>query len=58
MWIGLFFLKYGVWHSSEKHEWDEKDPDKITDFEFKELANNFDNSMRFFDEIWFYNNPG
>ena len=54
----IFSDKYGVWHSTEKHKWYEKDPDKITDSEFKELVNNFDNSMRSFEEIWFYHNPG
>ena len=48
-------MEFGI---QQKNMMVQKDPDKITDFEFKELVNNFDNSMRFFGEICFYNNPG
>ena len=41
-----------------KHEWYEKNPNSISDKEFKALLNNFDKSLSKFDEIWFYYNPG
>ncbi len=54
----IFSGKYGVWHSTEKHEWYEKDPDRVSDSKFKELLSNFDNYIAPFNEVWFYNNPG
>ena len=54
----IFSDKYGVWHSTEKHEWYEKDPDRVSDSKFKELLSNFDNYIAPFNEVWFYNNPG
>lgn len=50
--------KYGVWHSNEKHEWYEKNPNRLTESEFTELLENFDTSLAGYDEIWFYYNPG
>lgn len=54
----IFSDKYGIWQSGEKHEWYEKDPNKVSNEEFKNLLANFDNSLGKFDEIWFYYNPG
>ena len=54
----IFSDNYGIWRSSDKHEWYEKDPDKVTNDEFLKLLNNFDKSLQNFDEIFFYHNPG
>lgn len=54
----IFSDKYGIWHSGIRHEWYEKNPNSISDKEFKALLNNFDESLSKFDEIWFYYNPG
>ena len=53
----IFSDKYGVWFPNIKNEWYEKDPGKVTEQEFKNLLNDFDQKLRHFDEIWFYYNP-
>jgi hypothetical protein len=54
----IFSDKYGVWFPKEKHEWYEKDPDTVSEQEFKQLTRNFEERLADFDEIWFYHNPG
>lgn len=54
----IFSDRYGVWFSNIKHEWYEKDPDEVTEEEFKELLKDFDQKLQDYDEIWFYYNPG
>jgi hypothetical protein len=54
----IFSDKYGVWFSHIPHEWYEKNPNKVTEQEFNELIRNFDTSLRQFDEVYFYCNPG
>lgn len=54
----IFSDNYRIWRSSDKHEWYEKDPDKVTNDEFAELLKNFDKSLENFDEIFFYRNRG
>jgi hypothetical protein len=54
----IFSDKYGIWHSGIRHEWYEKNPNSISDKEFKALLNNFGKSLSKFDEICFYYNPG
>ena len=54
----IFSDKYGVWLPEEKHEWYEKDPDTVSQQEFKQLVRNFEEKLAKFDEIWFYHNPG
>ena len=54
----IFSDNYGIWHPDEKHEWYEKNPNKVNEEEFKKLVVNFDKALGGFDEIWFYNNPG
>lgn len=54
----IFSDKYGVWFPEEKHAWYEKDPDTVSDQEFKQLTRNFEERLADFDEIWFYHNPG
>ncbi|TKJ32109.1 hypothetical protein CEE39_06295 [bacterium (candidate division B38) B3_B38] len=49
---------YGVWFPNVKHKWYEKDPDKVTFKEFRDLLNDFDQKLKKYDEIWFYYNPG
>ncbi|MGD9534630.1 MAG: hypothetical protein AB7V56_12800 [Candidatus Nitrosocosmicus sp.] len=54
----IFSDKYGVWFSNIQNEWYEKNPNKVTEKEFDELVRNFDRSLRQFDKIYFYYNPG
>ena len=54
----IFSDLYGVWFSGERHEWYEKDPSKVSDEEFQRLVTNFDQRLKDYDVIYFYNNPG
>lgn len=54
----IFSDKYGVWLPKEKHEWYEKDPDTVTEQEFRNLVKSFEERLASYDEIWFYHNPG
>lgn len=54
----IFSDLYGVWFPDQKHEWYEKDPDKVTEEEFRNLLKDFDEKLQKYDEIWFYYNPG
>jgi len=54
----IFSDKYGVWFPYEKHEWYEKDPDIVSEQEFKRLVKDFEEKLRNHDEIYFYHNPG
>lgn len=54
----IFSDKYGVWFPDEKHEWYEKDPDTVTNQEYRDLIKNFQKRLVGFSEIWFYHNPG
>ncbi|MGD0318949.1 MAG: hypothetical protein ABSB56_04575 [Nitrososphaerales archaeon] len=53
----IFSDRYGVWLSSEKHEFYDKPPSKVTPNEFRVLMNNFESELSSFEEIWFYYNP-
>jgi hypothetical protein len=54
----IFSDLYGVWFPDIEHEWYEKDPNIVTEQEFKSLLENFDQALQDYDEIWFYCNPG
>jgi hypothetical protein len=54
----IFSDKYGIWFPNVKNEWYEKNPDKVTDEEYNQILNDFNNKLEQFDEIWFYYNPG
>jgi hypothetical protein len=54
----IFSDKYGVWFPNELHEWYEKDPDTVTEEEFKNLLRDFEAKLGGVDEIYFYYNPG
>lgn len=54
----IFSDLYGVWFPNVDHEWYEKDPDTVTEQEFENIVNDFDQKLREYDEIWFYYNPG
>jgi len=54
----IFSDLYDVWFSNEEREWYEKSPDTVTEREFNNLLNNFDDKLKQYDEIWFYYNPG
>jgi hypothetical protein len=54
----IFSDLYGVWLSNIKYGWYEKDPNKVTEPEFTNLVNDFDQKLKCYDEIWFYYNPG
>lgn len=55
---GIFSDSYGVWFPDIEHEWYEKDPNMVTEQEFKILVNDFEQKLQNYDEIWFYYNPG
>jgi hypothetical protein len=50
--------KYGIWFSEDLHEWYEKNPSRVTGEGFNHLVGEFDTSLRQFDQIYFYYNPG
>jgi hypothetical protein len=50
--------KYGMWFSDDLHEWYEKDPSMVTDEEFDHLVRKFDRSLKQYEQIYFYHNPG
>ena len=54
----MFSDKYGVWFPEEKHEWYEKDPNTVSEQEFKNLVRNFEEKLGNYDQVWFYYNPG
>jgi len=54
----IFSDLYGVWFPDVEHEWYEKDPDTVTEEEFENLLDDFDDKLQKYDEIWFYYNPG
>ena len=54
----IFSDKYGVWLYPIRHTWYEKNPDKITNEEFNNLLKEFDKSLKSYEEIFFYYNPG
>lgn len=54
----IFSDLYGIWFPDIEHEWYEKDPDTVTEQEFRKLVNDFDQKLQNYDEIWFYYNPG
>lgn len=45
---------YGVWFPDVEHKWYEKHPDTVTDQEFDENLQGFDQKLKTYDEIWFY----
>ncbi len=54
----VFSDLYGVWFPDIKHAWYEKNPNSVTEYEFKKLLINFTKELQSYDEIWFYHNPG
>jgi len=54
----IFSDLYAVWFPDVEHEWYEKDPDTVTEEEFENLLDDFDDKLQKYDEIWFYYNPG
>lgn len=54
----IFSDKYGVWFPSEKHEWYDKNPNKVKDPEYEQLVKDFKQKLSGFSEVWFYHNPG
>jgi hypothetical protein len=54
----IFSDLHGVWFPDAEHEWYEKDPNTVTEQEFRGLVSDFDQKLLKFDEIWFYHNPG
>ena len=54
----IFSDLYDVWSPSVKHEWYEKNPDKVSEEEFQHLLKNFNEKLQNYDEIYFYYNPG
>ena len=53
----IFSDLYGVWHPYQNHLWYDKHPDTVTQEEMKQLVRDFDEELKDFSEIWFYNNP-
>jgi hypothetical protein len=54
----IFSDKYGIWFKDMRNGWYEKNPDSVTDEEFKKLLDDFNKKLEDFEEIWFYYNPG
>jgi hypothetical protein len=54
----IFSDLYGVWFPDVKHEWYEKDPNTVTEPEFRKLLEDFEQKLGDYDEIYFYHNPG
>ena len=54
----IFSDLYGVWLPNVKHEWYEKNPNTVTEYEFKKLLKDFEQKLRNYDKIYFYHNPG
>jgi len=54
----IFSDLYGVWFPNIEHEWYEKDPDTVTEQEFRNLVKDFDQKLQNYDEVRFYYNPG
>ena len=54
----IFSDKYGIWFPHEKHEWYEKNPNTVSEQEFKNLVKNFDEKLAKYNKIYFYHNPG
>lgn len=54
----IFSDKYGVWPYPLTHGWYEKNPNKVSNEEFKKLLEEFDKSLGSYKEIFFYYNPG
>ena len=53
----IFSDKYGVWFPAIKHEWYDKDPNRVSEEEFDKLLKDFDAKLSQFDKIYFYYNP-
>ena len=53
----IFSDLHGVWFPTITHEWYDKDPNSVTEREFRKLVMEFDASLRHYEEIWFYYNP-
>ena len=57
----IFSDNYGVWFSEIEREWygdDVGDPNLVTNEKFLTLLSDFDNSLKDYEEIVFYYNPG
>jgi hypothetical protein len=54
----IFSDKYCIWFPYEEHEWYEKNPNTVSEQEFRELVQNFEKKLGNYDEIYFYHNPG
>lgn len=57
----IFSDHYGVWFSNIEREWysdDVGDPNLVTNDRFFALLADFDNSLKDYEEIVFYYNPG
>jgi hypothetical protein len=50
--------QYGIWFPEGKHEWYEKDPNTVTEAEFKILKKNVHDLLAPYSEVHFYHNPG
>ena len=50
--------RYGIWFPEKKNEWYEKDPNTVTEREFRELVSDFEQKLGNYDEVYFYHNPG
>jgi hypothetical protein len=54
----IFSDKYGVVFPSDKIQYYNKHPNRVTNAEFQVLFENFTNRLSAYSEIWFYHNPG
>ncbi|GBC68340.1 hypothetical protein HRbin01_00019 [archaeon HR01] len=47
----IFSDLYGVWFPNVENEWYEKDPNTVTEEEFRKLLKDFDEKLAAYDEI-------
>ena len=52
----IFSDRYGVWFPHIKHPWYEKHPDTVTEEEYQELLDNFNQKLNKYDRIYFHYN--
>ena len=50
----IFSDNYGVYFPFDRHEWYDKPPSSVSDEEFDELVNSFENRLADFDRVIFY----
>lgn len=53
----IFSDQYGIWFPNELHGWYEKDPNNVTEHEFAQLLQDFDEKLGCYERVFFYHHP-